>query len=91
MSPPETSTFRPAPVPAGARTWALLAVIVVLGLVIRMHGIGFLAPHLMEPDGVVVDYQMRVLDGRGPEVATHALHAYYPHLVARVASVMTGV
>lgn len=62
--------------------------IVVLGLLIRLHGIGFLAPHLMEPDGVVIDYQIRVLDGRGPEVATHPLHAYYPHLVARVASVV---
>lgn len=88
MSPPDTTILRPEPTRAGPKSWAILAVIVVLGLVIRLHGIGFLAPHLMEPDGVVIDYQIRVLDGRGPEVATHPLHAYYPHLVARVASVI---
>jgi len=88
VSPSDTQISRPDPARAGPGSWALLALIVVLGLVVRLHGIGFLAPHLMEPDGVVVDYQIRVLDGRGPEVATHPLHAYYPHLVARVASVV---
>jgi hypothetical protein len=31
---------------------------------------------------------MRVIDGRGNETADHAMHAYYPHLLARVASLV---
>lgn len=72
----------------GRGTWALLALLVVLGLAIRLHGIAFLSPHLMEPDGLVIDYQMRVLEGRGSETPDNALYAYYPHLVASVATLI---
>lgn len=81
-SSPNANAGGPQP---GRATWAALALLVVLALASRLCGIGFLAPHLMEPDGLVVDYQMRVIDGRGPETAAHPLYAYYPHLVARAA------
>lgn len=84
--PPESS--RPIALPTGRGTWALLALIVVLALAIRLHGIAFLAPHLMEPDGLVVDYQVRVLEGRGAESPENALYAYYPHLVAGAATLV---
>ncbi|MBL8862184.1 MAG: glycosyltransferase family 39 protein [Planctomycetes bacterium] len=75
-------------VPAGRATRLLLALIVLLGLGVRLQGLDFLAPHLMEPDGLVVDYQLRALEGGGPEHRAHALYAYYPHLVARVAALV---
>ncbi|MCY2960264.1 MAG: glycosyltransferase family 39 protein [Planctomycetota bacterium] len=87
-SPPAASLGQDAHPRPGRGTWAWLALIVLLGLAVRLHGIGFLSPQLMEPDGVVIDYQMRVLDGRGPETAEHPLHAYYPHLLARIASLV---
>jgi len=91
--PPESSRTdaafaRDATSPPTRATLVWLALLVVLGLGIRLQGIGFLAPQLMEPDGLVVDYQMRVLDGRGPETPDHQLYAYYPHLLARVASLV---
>ncbi len=92
MLPESSSSNAPVACDAGSvpgrATWLWLALIVALGLAIRLHGIAFLSPHLMEPDGLVVDYQMRVIDGRGPESADHAMHAYYPHLLARIASLV---
>ncbi len=94
---PESSPLRPDPTPPGASgatsrvrraTWVGLALITLLALAVRLHGIAFLSPHLMEPDGLVVDYQMRVIDGRGSETPDHAMHAFYPHLLARVASLV---
>jgi len=92
MSPessrPTASVVRERPALGGRGGWAVLALLVALGLAIRLHGIAFLSPHLMEPDGLVVDYQMRALEGRGPETTDHALYAYYPHLVASVATLI---
>lgn len=85
---PDVPPARTAAEPPARGVLVGLVLLVVLGLAIRLHGIGFLAPQLMEPDGLVVDYQMRVLEGRGPETTDHQLYAYYPHLVARIASLI---
>jgi len=78
-----TNTGRPS-----RGTLALLALIVALGLAVRLHGIGFLLPQLGEPDGLVIDYQLRALEGHGRESASDPLNAYYPHLVARTAALV---
>ncbi len=78
-----TNTGRPS-----RGSLVLLALIVALGLALRLHGIGFLLPQLGEPDGLVIDYQLRALEGHGRETAADPLYAYYPHLVARTAALV---
>lgn len=65
-----------------------LAAILVLGLVLRFAGLGFLSPQQSEPDGVVYDAQVRILEDGDPAQERHALFAYYPHLVARLAAAL---
>lgn len=69
-----------------ARRTVLAVVLVILfGGFLRLKGIGFLLPEQTEPDGVVYSAQVKDFEEDRIDEETRILHAFYPHLVARLA------
>ncbi len=86
--PAPSDTAPGTPPRAGRGTWLVLCAVIALAFGLRLQGLGFLLPHLGEPDGLVIDYQVRALESAEPERRLHPLFAYYPHLVARTATLV---
>ncbi len=64
---------------------ALLAVLTVAALALRLSGIGFLLPSVVEPDGGVLPYQLERFETGVANPSQDFYAAYYPTAIARVA------
>lgn len=75
--------------PRGGRRAACLALLLlVLGAAwLRLSGIGYLLPEVMNRDGLVLVRQVDFLRGESPSSADDAWrYGFYPHLLARLAA-----
>lgn len=79
------STSVPQAPRAGSRA-AVVAGVVLLtaaGLAVRLHGIGFMLPHVLEPDGGVIMRQVMLMHSDVPTPEFETNWSAYPHFVAR--------
>jgi hypothetical protein len=61
----------------------------VLGAVLRLVGIGYLLPEVMNRDGMVVVRQVEILRGGPATPETDPWHyGFYPHVMARIAALV---
>jgi len=64
-----------------------LAGLVVLAAALRLVGIGYLLPEIMNRDGLVLARQVEILRGGGLRPEDDPWHfGFYPHLMARIAA-----
>ncbi len=65
----------------------MLALIVGLGAALRLVGLGYLLPEVMNRDGMVLRRQVEIFRGGPATPESHPWHyGFYPHLTARIAS-----
>lgn len=75
--------------PAARGTAAALALLLVLGAGLRLVGIGYLLPEVMNRDGMVVVRQVEILRGGPATPETDPWHyGFYPHVMARIATLV---
>src|SRR5690349_17334332 len=68
---------------------AVLAAIVLAGLWLRLAGIGYLLPSVMNRDGMVLLRQVEVLRGGPRSIDGDAWrYGFYPHLMARLGTLL---
>ncbi len=73
--------------PGAGLVGAALLAVVVLAIALRLAGLGFLLPHLPEPDGHIVR-QVELLDGALPDPGADLNWGKYPHGIAHVARLL---
>jgi hypothetical protein len=89
LAPANVVNTRVARGPNRRLTLALLVLITAVAIVLRLTGIGFLLPHQTEPDGVVFDKQAQIMRDGTEAQKKQALYAFYPHLVPRLAMLLS--
>jgi hypothetical protein len=68
---------------------AALALLVALGAALRLVGIGYLLPEVMNRDGMVLHRQVEILRGGPATPENDPWHyGFYPHLTARIAALL---
>lgn len=70
---------------------ALLAALTFGAAILRLSGIGFLLPSIVEPDGGVLPYQLERVEQRLEEPKRDFYAAYYPSLITRFAQLAPSV
>lgn len=75
-----------------ARSFALLGVcaLTLLAAILRLWGIGFALPQMLEDDGGVIVQQVALMRGEGGAPELDENWGLYPHLVARIAAIAPG-
>ena len=74
---------------AGFRSAAVLALIVAVGAAMRLVGLGYLLPEVMNRDGMVLYRQVEIFRGGPATQKTFPWHyGFYPHLTARIAALL---
>jgi hypothetical protein len=79
-----------SPVPVGHAGALVLCAIIALGLALRIFGIGFMLPHLGDPDGNVFVSQVELLRGGEAQREREFLYPFYPTLIARLSCLGGG-
>jgi hypothetical protein len=80
------SPMNRAPSRTSSLVLAGLIVVCSLGLALRLRGIGYLLPTVTQLDGSVIVHQIEVIRAGTPASESDPHTAYYPQLLARVAS-----
>ena len=73
---------------SGWRGPLALVAIVLAALALRLHGVGFGLPHMTYRDGMVLFTQVKEIVTEDRELRKDEFWGYYPHVTARVASLM---
>jgi hypothetical protein len=74
---------------AATPTFFALLGLVTLGAALRLVGIGYLLPEVMNRDGMVVLRQVEILRGGPPTPEEDPWHwGFYPHVMARIAALL---
>lgn len=66
----------------------LLAALTVFGLVLRSTGLSFMLPHTWEPDSLVLVRQAEYIASETKDAERDVFYGYYPHLIARLTTLV---
>ena len=66
----------------------LLAALTLFGLTLRLTGLSFMLPHAWEPDSLVLVRQTEYIAAQTEDAQRDVFYGYYPHLIARLCTIV---